>query len=459
MRQAALAMAPSTPLARARRLLPRLALAGALAHALFLPISLAGMQIGLGVALGALVLLRLQGRRVWARSALDLPALLLCAAAVLSLPLGALAGSPPVGWHEATLWRSLLAPLVVLSALEVEGAARGEDAGRSRRAALLALGVWAAASFLPSAVAWAQYFTGFDPLYALGLRREPVRAVVPVFQGGYAAVGFFRWYQRLAHNLLPPLCVAAALALHGGLSRRWRVLLGGAALAASAAVVLTLSRSAWAGLVGAAVLILLLAPAARRWALPAALALSLAMALHPAVRLRVSNLVSMPGINDDRKSIWTVCRAVIEDHPLTGVGFGNLPQRSIPYYDKLAPWHPLRAWCHDSFMTAWAEGGPLLFAALVAWWALLARAFWRWRARADRLGQAAAIGALAALAAMAGNALFHDVLYSSEAMYGLGFALAVAAALARSGARVAAPRSRDGLSSPGELRARGAGSR
>jgi O-antigen ligase len=445
--------APATPRpggsGTLERALERVAVLGVLVHALFLPISMAGMQIGLAFVAGALVALRLTGRPVWARSALDLPCLLLAGAAVASLGLGALAGSPPVGWHEATLWRSVLSPIVVLSALEVARGGAGVDgsdsgrpgggAGRTvNRMALAALGVWAAASLLPSGLAWVQYWTGFDPLQALGLRAQPVHAVVPVFPGRYAAVGFFRWYQRLAHNLLPPLCVAAAVFARGRANPRLRLLLGVASLAAAAAVVLTLSRLAWASLVLASlVLAVLAAPArARRWAVALVLAGSVAMTLHPAVRVRLGAL-AMPGINDDRKAIWSVCRAIVAEHPLTGVGWGNLPKRSAALYDRLAATYPSplpRAWCHDSFFTAWAEGGPLLFAALVAFWALLARAFWRWRRSGqDDMARAAATGALAALVAMLASSLAHDILYSSEAMYGLGFAVAVAAALARGG--------------------------
>src|SRR6266545_6593522 len=98
----------TTPLAAPaiQRALERLALAGVVVHAAFLSISVAGMQIGLGVALGALVLLRLTGRRAWVRSGLDLPVLLLTGAAVLSIAVASLTGAPPVGWHEATQWRS-----------------------------------------------------------------------------------------------------------------------------------------------------------------------------------------------------------------------------------------------------------------------------------------------------------------------------------------------------------------
>jgi len=452
--KSAAASAPLAASARARleRGLEAVAALGVLAHALFLPISVAGMQIALAFVIGALLALRLLGRRVWARSPLDLPCLVLAAGAVASLGLGALAGSPPVGWHEATLWRSFLAAPLLLSGIQAWGGdtslawavpaaventtslapRSGERAGeRGRSLALAALCVWAAASLLPSAIAWAQYWTGFDPLFALGLRAHPVRAVVPVFPDRFAAVGFFRWYQRLAHDLLPPLCVAGAVALHGGLRPRLRALLGVASLAAAAAVVLTLSRAAWVTLALAGAIVAV--GGSRRLArvaLPLVAVGVLAMGLNPGVRTRLAHLAS-PDAAGDRKTIWRVCRAVVADHPLTGVGWGNLPRRSVPYWERIAPDYPLRAWCHDSFFSAWAEGGPLLFGALLAFWALHFLAFLRWRRASDGLGRAASLGALAALAGMLANSLAHDILYSSEAMFALGFALAVGAALAR----------------------------
>jgi hypothetical protein len=67
----------------------------------------------------------------------------------------------------------------------------------------------------------------------------------------------------------------------------------------------------------------------------------------------------------------------------------------------------------------------------VLYWVLLARAFWRWlRTAPGPLERGAAAGALAALLALLLNGLFHDVFYSSEPMYALGFALGVGAVLA-----------------------------
>ncbi len=421
----------------ARRWLARLALAGLCLHAAFLPISIAGMQIGIGLSLAALLALAGLGRRTWAHGPLDAPLLSLGAAALASVAVAWAAGSPPVGWQEATLWKSALAPLVVLSAAFLSQPGDGPGGEPARRRALLALSIWAVASLLPSALAWVQHFTPFDPLHALGLRAEPRLAQAPRAPGRWAAMGFFHWYPRLAHNLTPPLLLAAALAFQGGLPRRRRLLLGLAAAAAAAAVGLTMSRAAWVALAaGAGVLALAAGRRRARLALPAAAAVALALVLlNPSLRERLSHAAD-PRENADRATIWKVCAAMVRDHPVAGVGFGNLPRRSLPYYERLAPDYPLRAWCHDAFFSAWAEGGPILLGGLLVYWGGLFLAFARWRRRAPpgpegALARAAAAGALAGLAAMLLNSLAHDIFYASESMYGLGFALGIAAGLAR----------------------------
>lgn len=413
----------------ARPLVAWVAWVGIGLHALFLTISMAGMQIGLAIALGALVLLALTGQRIWVRSPLDLPVLLLTGLAALSLPVAWAAGSPPPNALALVGWRALIAPLVVLAAIATGPA--GEEPGAVRRRALRLAGVWIAAALLPAAVSWIQVRTGLDPLHAIGLRDVPRRAPASWAPGRYAAMGFFTWYPRFAHAMTPVAVLAGALALFAPLARRVRVAAGLAAAAIASAVVLSDSRSAWAGLVAAAVVLAVLAGRrVRAIAIPGVIVAALLVGLlSPGLRVRLSRL-NEPEATSDRETIWRVCRAVVADHPITGVGFGTLPRKSDAYYQRLAPEYSLRAWCHDSFFSAWAEGGPLLAFALAGYFALLARAFLRLRRGADGLGRAACAGALATLAATLVNALVHDVFWSSEPTYGLGFLLAVCMAIA-----------------------------
>ena len=194
----------------------------------------------------------------------------------------------------------------------------------------------------------------------------------------------------------------------------------------------TLSRAAWVALVVGALVIVLRARGRGRTRGLAVLGVAVvAMLLHPGVQTRLRNLTVRGDNFSDRVEIWNVCRAVISDHPLTGVGWGNYPRRAAPYYDRIQRLGKMRAWCHDSFLSAWAEGGPALFAAMLGYWLLLVRAFWRRAGSGEPLARAAATGALAATAAMLLSALVHDIFYSSEAVYGLGFAVAIGAVLAR----------------------------
>lgn len=414
--------------ARLQSILAVAARAGLFLHVAFLPISIAGMQIGLGIAGLSLFALRLSGRKVWARTELDLPILGLIGAAILSQILA----FSWVGGNDAFLWRTLLAPLIIVSVLQL-------DPERARADALRLLALWALVAILPSIVGWVQHYRAFDLLHELGLRKKAVIADAPRYPGRYAATGFFTWYQRLAHNLTPPLCLLAAVVCYGDRPRARRWIGAGLALFVASVVFLTFSRTSWYGLAGAAFVLAVfagkrLAPALLAIGAVAAVAI---VSLNPGVRSRVET--SFDGtVNQDRVGIWNTCAAVVRDHPITGVGFGNLPKVVGPYFDEVAPRTVIRAWCHNTFFTAYTEGGALLLGAMLFFWGWLAWSFWRLRRGADRLGRAACIGGLAALTAMLANAMAHDFFYASESMYGFGFLLALAIVLARSKERAQA---------------------
>ncbi len=417
----------------AARALARVAWAGLLVHGLFLPISVPGIQIGLGVAVAAVIALAATGRRAWTGSILTAPVLVLCAGAVEAIVVPWLAGFPPIRPGDLVFWRAFAAPLGVLLALEA--GAPGEDPEAPRRRALVFLGVWAAAAVVPALVAFVQVRTGFDPNHALGLRRVPVRVPAPDAPGRFAAVGFFKWYTRLSYAMLVVAAFAGALAIFGPLRRRWRLLFATSALAASAAVVLGGARAAWGALsFEAAVLALLAGRRVARVALPLVVAGSLAAGLaSPGLRARLERLAGAGSANGDRIMTWRVCRELVREHPLTGIGFNALGPRIDPYFERFAPVGKTRDRCHDVLYSAWAEGGPLFALAVAAWWFLLFRGFLRLRRGADALGRAATAGALAGLGGMFVLSLVDDLLWASEAAFAIG-------ALAGAGAVLARPR-------------------
>ena len=125
-------------------------MAGLAAHAFFLPISIAGMQIALAIAAAGVLLSPPRPLR----TPLDVPALAFVGIAILSDALS------PHGWPDlaaATLWRSILGFFVVAHALRLLNP-------RTRVQLIL----WAAGGLLcASIVGVIQYRTGVDLVHPI----------------------------------------------------------------------------------------------------------------------------------------------------------------------------------------------------------------------------------------------------------------------------------------------------
>lgn len=376
---------------------------GLLTHAFFAPVSIAGTQIGLAITGFGLCLAALRGWRPW-RTPLDLPLAAFVAACVLS-DVWSPFGPPDLGF--ATLWRSVAGVWIVAQALAV----LPEDAGS-------VLSFEAAGLAAAAAVGILQYRTGFDLPHALGLRENVAWVEAPGVPGRYGAMGFFISRLTFGHNAT---LVVATLA--GGLARfRQRALPLAAIGLGLVAIGLTFDRAAYLGLFAAAlVLIAVSAPRARPWLAGALAAALLAGALHPGVRERFRSSFDASR-NADRVFLWERAREIVLDHPLRGIGFGNYPRVCGQYYDRVDPGFPMRTWAHNTFISLYAETGPLGLAAFV--WVLLAAG---WAARREP-------GALAAICAFVVIAQFHDVLYDTKVMYPLWLAIGLALRPQTSGA-------------------------
>jgi len=114
---------------------------------------------------------------------------------------------------------------------------------------------------------------------------------------------------------------------------RWRLGALSAALAGSAALAATYTRSAWIGL--AVSLAALLGLARPRWLPALAAALALALALAPAsYRARAwSAFDPHDPTNLERTYMWQGGLGMFRDHPLTGVGLQDMK----PVYDRYKP--------------------------------------------------------------------------------------------------------------------------
>jgi O-antigen ligase len=373
---------------------------GLCGHCFFVPISIAGMQIALGVAALGLLL-----DPPWPlRTPLDLPIaafVLLCIASDLLSPFG------PPSLAFATLWRAAAGFFVV-----THGLRRLSEAWPARLAVCIATGL-----ALASAVGLVQYRTGVDLVHLVGLRLKPALVGAPGVEDRFGALGFFTSRLTFGHVATLLAALLAGLLLSGAApaGRLARAAMWAAVGLGVCAIAVTFDRAAYFGVVFAA-LVMLVRSRQRNFAVLVA-ALVLAAMLVPQVRQRFESSFSAHG-SADRVFIWARAREIIHDHPLRGIGFGNYPRVCGPYYDRYDPTFFMRTWAHNLELSTLAETGPLGLLALV--WLFGAAAAMLWRRRS--------MAGLAALAAFLTIAQAHDVLYDNKVMYALWLAIALGAA-------------------------------
>jgi putative inorganic carbon (hco3(-)) transporter len=367
---------------------------GLAGHAFFVPISIAGMQIALGVAILGLVVDPPRPLR----TPLDLPAavfVLICIVSDLISPFGA----PSLSF--ATLWRAIIGFFVV-----VHGLRKLKEEWPARLYCFAGAGL-----AIASIVGLVQYRTGIDLVHLAHLRDRPALVEAPGVPGRYGAMGFF--ISRLTFGHVATLLTALlGGALVSGAARS--KLLWGAVALALCAVAVTFDRAAYLGLASAAAVMVLLSR--RRWLVAAPLLLAVIASLNPGVRGRFQSSFSASG-NGDRVFIWARAREIIGDHPLRGIGFGNYPRVCGEYYDRVDKTFFMRTWAHNLELSTLAETGPLGLLALL--WLFGSSALLLWRKRS--------VGGLAALVAFLAIAQAHDVLYDNKVMYALWLAVALGA--------------------------------
>ncbi|MFL5369375.1 MAG: O-antigen ligase family protein [Myxococcales bacterium] len=383
-----------------------LAFAGVVVHAGFCPISIAATQIGLAIAAAGIATAIAAGFRP-SRTPLDAPLaalVVVCIASDLLSPYG------PPSLAFATLWRSALGFWIVLQSLSLV-------AERRLRNAALA---FAAAGLCVSAiVGLVQFRTGIDLVHLLGLRQQARAVEAPGLPGRFGAMGFFISRLTFGHNATLLVALLGGSLAAGALRGRTAALAGCAVVLGIAGIAATFDRAAWLGIGAAALVVALFSGRGRRVALACALLLVPAV-LFPGVRSRVSTTFDWRA-NADRLFLWARAREIVRDHPWHGIGFGNYPRVCGIYYDRVDPTVYMRTWAHNSELSLLAETGPLGLLALL--WAGF-RAV-RALVLSLRAGEPIALGALAAVTALAVIGQAHDVFYDTKVMYALWLGIAL----------------------------------
>lgn len=211
--------------------------------------------------------------------------------------------------------------------------------------------------------------------------------------------------------------------------RGWvRVALIGAALALLAAVLLTYSRSAYAGLlVGGAVFALL---RARLLLVVGALCAVLVFALVPRVQERVIGIRSVDETAQLRVVSWSNAIEVVKDHPLTGVGYNAYKFAQVKYGFLTDPAEHSAGGSDSSVLTVAVTTGAVGVVAFGwLWWEQFATAGVRTRSRGFRRGLS--YGAFAGLVSLAVHGQFINGLLFPHLMLAIWVVLGVLAGLER----------------------------
>lgn len=180
--------------------------------------------------------------------------------------------------------------------------------------------------------------------------------------------GFNSIYMTYAGLLMLILCLASAYLVFTPGEKRNRWIWVSSFLMGSA-LVLSLTRSAWVGLLTG--LILLLAARSKRLLLVLPVAALILLAAAPdGVRTRVKSIVNPNDYStQERIKVWSSGLWIIRDFPLFGVGQNNFP-RVYPDYRYEGVSEPQISHLHNNVLEIGVERGLMGLAVWIAIWVL-----------------------------------------------------------------------------------------
>jgi O-antigen ligase len=206
--------------------------------------------------------------------------------------------------------------------------------------------------------------------------------------------GTLSHWMTYSGTLMLVICASLARLLYGRGDRLWAAFVMPALVAALA---LTLTRNTWIGAAAGASVMMLTKNVRLLLVLPAVAAVTF-LAAPSLVSSRINSIVDLSDpTNRDRVAMLQAGRAIIADHPLTGVGPDNI-KRVYPDYRVPGAVEPVQPHLHNVPVQIAAERG---LPALGAWlWMVAALALGLirlMRGTGQRTLTAAALGAVAAM--------------------------------------------------------------
>jgi O-antigen ligase len=242
------------------------------------------------------------------------------------------------------------------------------------------------------------------------------------------AHAFYSIYMTLAGVLSAVLLATLPELLRTRGRPRWTPV---AWLAAAAALALTYVRGAWLGFAAGVAVLGISLRRGRGILLGGVVALAVALLLLPGVRGRARSIAdpSDPTASE-RVLMWRSGLAMARDHPLIGVGPGQVKHVYPRYADPRVP-NKSRGHLHDTPIQILVERGLV---GLAAWLALFAAFFVRAARLARRLpgdspDRALVAGAAASIAGFLAGGLFEYNFGDSEVLLAATFVMSVVVAV------------------------------
>ncbi len=336
----------------------RLTVAGLYLLFLAIPLSISGMQAGLGLAVAGLVWDMGRGRRRFPRTDLDLPVMLFLALTLVS----ALFSDEPARGVQQCAGGWTVSGLYLMAAC-----------GGQRKLMWRLMQVLFAAAVVVGLYGIFQHLTGVDfirpgrPLMSLELAGRTV----------WFPRGAFSHYQTFSNVFYLLFCLALAQGIHSRTGREPR-LWKGAALVLGAVMVLSYTRGIWLAALGALVFQASLSgwrKASRVAAAAAAVIVVLAFASAGGLSGRAGTIAEVEG-NVERLLLWETTWNMIRDRPLLGVGVGNYQKGQDRYLREDVPATMTRSHSHNNLLQVTVERGVFgLMLFLWIWYLIVKKGF------------------------------------------------------------------------------------